>query len=123
MQCRLVNASVSGRSKKPYPLPKLYEILLRVHKLGLVQYEQTLISIKDVLLDTEVGCPMSRNCDHFMRSLNPDGRYFSCGPLNDDLEKSNEIDFESEVTKGEKFYLPIQSNFAYRVFVMAVKRK
>jgi radical SAM protein with 4Fe4S-binding SPASM domain len=109
-QCRLVYANASGRSGKPYPLSKLYQIFIEIHKLGLSQYEQTAISINEALNGMEIPCPMSRNCDQWMRSLNPDGRYFSCGPLNDDLDPNSELDFESEVIKGEAFYLPQQSN-------------
>lgn len=109
-QCRLVWASQSGKSTSVYPMAKLFKIMLDIWKLGLTKYEQTAVSISEKMGGVEVACPMSRNCDHWMRSLNPDGRYFSCGPLNDDLDKSNEINFENEVIKGDKFYLPIQSN-------------
>ncbi len=110
MQCRLVYANKSGLSGEPYPLSKLYKIFIKIWKLGLVEYEQTTLSIIDKLVGVEVACPLSRNCDHWMRSLNPDGRYFTCGPLNDDLDPENEIDFDKEVIKGEKFHLPMQMN-------------
>jgi radical SAM protein with 4Fe4S-binding SPASM domain len=109
-QCRLVWSAKSGRSGNVYPMSKLFKIMLDIWKLGLAEYEQTAVSISQKMIGLEIACPMSRNCDHWMRSLNPDGRYFSCGPLNDDLDPSNEIDFESEVVKGEKYHLPIQSN-------------
>jgi radical SAM protein with 4Fe4S-binding SPASM domain len=108
MQCRLVYANKSGLTGEPYPLSKLYKIFIQIWKLGLVEYEQTTLSIMDKILGVEVACPLSRNCDHWMRSINPDGRYFTCGPLNDDLDPDNEIDFESEVIRGEKFHLPLQ---------------
>jgi sulfatase maturation enzyme AslB (radical SAM superfamily) len=110
MQCRLVYASKSGRSGKPYPISKLYKIFVQIWKLGLAEYEQTALTISDKFLGIEVACPLSRNCDQHMRSLNPDGRYFTCGPLNDDLDVTNEIDFESEVMRGENFYTPLQLN-------------
>lgn len=109
IQCRLVYASMSGLESKPYPLSKLYSIFLQIWKMGLAKYEQTSLAISDKIYGLEGACPMSRNCDHWMRSLNPDGRYFTCGPFNDDLEPKNEIDFESEVVLGEKFHLPLQS--------------
>lgn len=109
IQCRLVYANMSGRSGKPYPLSKMYKIYLQIWKEGLAEYEQTSISISEKIFGLEGSCPLSRNCDHWMRSLNADGKYFSCGPLNDDLDVKNEIDFESEVVKGEKFYLPLQT--------------
>lgn len=109
-QCRLVWSVKSGRSGTVYPMSKLYKIILEIWRLGLTKYEQTAIAISEKIGGIEVACPMSRSCDHSMRSINPDGRYFSCGPLNDDLDVTNEISFESEVIKGEKFYLPIQSD-------------
>ena len=109
IQCRLVYENMSGLSGKPYPLSKMYQIYLEIWKLGLAEYEQTALSISEKIYGLESACPLSRNCDHWMRSLNPDGRYFSCGPLNDDLDIKNEIDFKSEVIKGEEFYLPLQS--------------
>jgi radical SAM protein with 4Fe4S-binding SPASM domain len=108
-QCRLVWTNMSGRQTNVYPMAKLYKIMLEIWRLGLAQYEQTAVSIGDKLNGFEISCPVSRNCDSWMRSLNADGRYFSCGPLNDDLDKTNEIDFNSEVVKGDKYYLPVQS--------------
>lgn len=108
MQCRLVYANKSGLESKPYPLSKLYEIFLEIWRKGLTEYEQTAFNISDKILGVEVACPLSRNCDSWMRSLNPDGRYFTCGPLNDDLDTDNEINFEDEVVTGEKFHIPIE---------------
>jgi radical SAM protein with 4Fe4S-binding SPASM domain len=113
-QCRLVWSNQSGRQNSVYPMAKLYKIMLEIWRLGLAEYEQTAISISDKLNGFEVSCPVSRNCDSWMRSLNADGRYFSCGPMNDDLDKTNEIDFNSEVVKGDKYYLPIQSVDSYQ---------
>lgn len=108
-QCRLVYASQSGRAGKPYPLSKLYKIFVEIWRKGLAEYEQTALTISDKIFGIEVACPLSRNCDHWMRSLNPDGRYFTCGPLNDDLDPIDEIDFDSEVKEGKRFHLPLQS--------------
>jgi len=114
-QCRLVWGVNSGKNTTTYPMSKLFKIMLEIWRKGLVQYEQTSVNISQKMNGLEVACPMSRNCDSWMRSLNPDGRYFSCGPLNDDLDKASEIDFESEVVKGEKFYQPLQKNIEYNV--------
>jgi radical SAM protein with 4Fe4S-binding SPASM domain len=107
-QCRLVWSNKSGKAASVYPMSKLFKIILELHKLGLTEYEQTALSVGDKMSGLVVACPMERYCDHWMRSLNPDGRYFSCGPLNDDLDVENEIDFKSEVEDGEKYYLPLQ---------------
>ncbi len=108
-QCRLVWTNASGKSTRPFPMAKLYRIMVQIWRMGLAQYEQTSLGISEKLRGLEISCPVSRNCDGSMRSLNPDGRYFSCGPLNDDLDPKNEIDFDSEVRRGEAFYLPIQT--------------
>lgn len=109
IQCRLVYQSMSGKSGDVYPISKLYKIMLEIHRLGLTEYEQTALSISDKIYGLEGACPVSRNCDSWMRSLNADGRYFTCGPLNDDLDVRNEIDFEKEVVRGEAFYTPLQT--------------
>lgn len=107
-QCRLVYANKSGKAGDTYPIGKMYQIYLTIWKMGLSEYEQTAYSIAETMNGFNVGCPLSRSCDSFMRSLNPDGRYFSCGPLNDDLDKDNEIDFKSEMNGA--FHTPIQSS-------------
>jgi radical SAM protein with 4Fe4S-binding SPASM domain len=99
---------MSGKSGEVYPISKLYRIMLKIHKLGLTEYEQTALSISDKIYGSAGACPVARDCDSWMRSLNADGRYFTCGPLNDDLDTRSEIDFESEVVKGEKFHTPLQ---------------
>lgn len=108
IQCRLVYQSMSGRAGDVYPISKLYEIILKIYKLGLAEFEQTALAISDKIYGLEGSCPVSRNCDSWMRSLNADGRYFTCGPLNDDLDTRDEIDFEQEVVKGKEFFTPLQ---------------
>jgi radical SAM protein with 4Fe4S-binding SPASM domain len=107
-QCRLVYQNKSGKGTTTYPVGKLYKIFVQIWRMGLAQYEQTAIAIAEKLNNMNVGCPIARNCDSFMRSLNPDGRYFSCGPLNDDLDVENEIDFKKEM-EGEQA-LPLQKS-------------
>ena len=113
-QCRLVYANKSGLTTEPYPLSKLYKIFLEIKDKGLAQYEQTTFTIMDKLSGIPVACPLSRQCDYTMRSINPDGRYFTCGPLNDDLDPINEINFESEVIEGKHFHLPLQMTQHYQ---------
>jgi radical SAM protein with 4Fe4S-binding SPASM domain len=107
-QCRLVYANKSGRSGDVLPVSEMTEIYIQIWKMGLSEYEQTCYSYSEKYRGIEVGCNMSRSCDSFMRSLNPDGRYFSCGPLNDDLDTENEIDFKKEMA-GE-FFTPIRKS-------------
>lgn len=117
-ECRLNYANKSGRSTKAYPLSKMYQIYLQAWKEGLLDYELTPLSISETLSGVDTGCPISRTCDFRMRSINPDGRYFTCGPFNDDLDESDEVDWESEVEKGEKFYTPLQNHKEYDVLKM-----
>lgn len=116
-QCRLVAANASGRQQKAYPISKMYKHYLEIYRKKLVPYEQTAIQLFDYMSGFGGGCDLSRTCDEQIRSLNPDGRFFSCGPMNDDLDPENEIDFESEVIRGEGMYIPIQS----RAFVRQLK--
>lgn len=107
-QCRLVYGAMSGRAGDVYPISKMIKIYIEIWKLGLSQYEESCYTVSEKLNNFNVGCNLARDCDSFMRSLNPDGRYFSCGPLNDDLDKENEIDFNKEMA-GE-FFKPIQKS-------------
>lgn len=107
-QCRLVYSSMSGKSKDVYPISKMIDIYIQIWKLGLSQYEESCFTVSEKISNVFVGCNLDRNCDSSMRSLNADGRYFSCGPLNDDLDKENEIDFNKEMT-GD-FFKPIQKS-------------
>lgn len=109
IQCRLVYQSMSGKAGEVYPISKLYKIMLEINRLGLTQYEQTALSISDKIYGLAGSCPVARDCDSWMRSLNADGRYFTCGPLNDDLDTRSEIDFEAEVIKGEAFHTPFKN--------------
>jgi radical SAM protein with 4Fe4S-binding SPASM domain len=43
-------------------------------------------------------CPQSRDCDSGIRTIQPDGDYYSCGSFGDDKDKS--IDFEYEMAGG-----------------------
>jgi radical SAM protein with 4Fe4S-binding SPASM domain len=113
-QCRLVAANASGKQQKAYPISKMYTHYIDIYRERLVEYEQTAIQLFDYMNGFGGGCDLSRTCDEQIRSLNPDGRYFSCGPMNDDLDPENEIDFEAEVVRGEGMFLPIQSRVETR---------
>lgn len=107
-QCRITYSSMSGRSGDVYPIAKMIDLYIQIWKLGLSEYEESCFTVSEKAKNVFVGCNLDRKCDSTMRSLNPDGRYFSCGPLNDDLDIENEIDFEREMA-GELFQ-PIQNS-------------
>lgn len=107
-QCRLVYAAMSGKAGDVYPIAKMISIYIQIWKLGLSDYEESCFTVSEKLKNVFVGCNLDRQCDSTMRSLNADGRYFSCGPLNDDLDKENEIDFGKEMA-GD-FFKPIQAS-------------
>lgn len=96
-QCRLVYANQSGRSGDVYPISNMIDIYIQIWKMGLSEYEQSCYMVSEKLSNIKVGCPIGRDCDTYMRSINPDGRYFSCGPMNDDLDVKHEIDFKKEM--------------------------
>lgn len=107
-KCRLTYAAMSGKSGDVYPISKMINIYLEIWKLGLSEYEESCFTVSEKLYNAKLSCNLDRKCDLSMRSLNPDGRYFSCGPLNDDLDVENEIDFDREMA-GE-FFTPIQKS-------------
>lgn len=107
-QCRLVYSAMSGKAGDVYPISKMIKIYIDIWKLGLSEYEESCFTVSEKVKNVFVGCNLDRYCDSSMRSLNADGRYFSCGPLNDDLDVENEIDFDAEMI-GE-LAKPIQAS-------------
>ncbi|RLA63449.1 MAG: hypothetical protein DRQ88_12435 [Epsilonproteobacteria bacterium] len=100
-QCALTWAVSSGLQKKPFLSAKMFKIYMDIYHQGLTEYEKTVYDLVKKVGGLDMACPMNRSCGHWMRSLNPDGRYFFCGPLNDDLDSRAELSFEDEIIKGK----------------------
>lgn len=101
-QCTLTWAVSSGKQHKPFLSAKMFKLYMDIYAEGLHDYEKTVFDLVKKVGGLGVACPMNRGCGHWMRSLNPDGRYFFCGPLNDDLDKRAELSFEDEIINGKE---------------------
>lgn len=92
---------IMGQEGKPYMLAKIYEIYVKIWKLGLFPWEYNTKQMMTRLSKGNTTCPQNRKCDGGIRTLQPSGDYYSCGAFGDDRLFS--IDFEKEMT-GPKIY-------------------
>ena len=106
VECKLNYAMASGDQTSPYILSKIYEIYVKIYKLGLAPWEFNTKQMMTRLATGNTSCPQSRKCDEGIRALNPGGDYYSCGAFGDDQDQS--IDFYKEMD-GE-FFTPLQDN-------------
>ena len=90
-----------GQEGKPYVLSKVYEIYVKIWKLGLTEWEYNTKQMVVRLKGLGTTCPQNRECDGGIRTLQPSGDYYSCGAFGDD--RSHSIDFKSEMN-GDKVY-------------------
>jgi radical SAM protein with 4Fe4S-binding SPASM domain len=106
VECKLNYAMSSGLQDKPYILGNIYKKYVEIYELGLSYWE---FNTKQMLKRIGTGhtiCPQSRECDSNIRALNPEGDYYSCGSIADDMQYP--ISFEEEVING-KFFRPLNS--------------
>lgn len=95
---------VMGQEGKPYVLADIYEIYVKIHQLGLTEWEFNTKQMVKRLRGNATICPQNRNCDEGIRALQPSGDYYSCGAFGDDRQYP--IDFKQEMS-GKKI-LPIR---------------
>lgn len=95
--CKLNYAQASGRQKDPFVPSKLWKIYLRIHDLGLMEWESNTKQILSGLSEATI-CPLARDCDEHIRAINPNGDMYSCGSFADDQDKA--IDYEDEIFNG-----------------------
>jgi radical SAM protein with 4Fe4S-binding SPASM domain len=105
VQCKLNYAMASGDQDKPYRLSKIYETYVKIHEQNLWEWEFNTKQMMTRLNNIANVCPQARNCDDHIRSLNPEGDYYSCGAMGDDKEYP--INFIKEVKEGG-FITPLQ---------------
>jgi radical SAM protein with 4Fe4S-binding SPASM domain len=96
--CKVNYAMASGDQDKPYLLAKIYEKYLDIWRAGLSDWEHNTQQMMVRLKGKPTICPQSRDCDSGIRTIQPDGDYYSCGSFGDDKDKS--IDFEYEMAGG-----------------------
>lgn len=105
--CKVNYAMASGIQSKPYMLAKIYEKYVEIWKAGLTDWEHNTQQMVKRLQGHATVCPQNRDCDSGIRTLQPEGDYYSCGAFGDDREKA--IDFEYEMSGGMEF--PLRSDF------------
>lgn len=105
--CKINYAMASGDQSSPYMLAKMYEHYVAIWKAGLSDWEHNTQQMVVRLKGAATICPQSRGCDSGIRTIQPEGDYYSCGAFGDDREKS--IDFEAEMAGG--FFTPLSDDF------------
>lgn len=104
VECKLNYAMASGEQSKPYQLSKIYKTYLEVYNEGLTEWEFNTKQMIERLTTGNTMCPQSRDCDSYIRAINPGGDYYSCGAFGDDMDKP--IDFDAEMY-GSKIFTPL----------------
>lgn len=99
------NGVVMGSVNNFFTKADLYEDYIKIIDAGLADYEYNCKQFVKKLKGIHTTCPMSRNCDSGIRTLHPDGSYYSCGAFGDD--RTHSIDFEEEMATG-RLQTPLQ---------------
>lgn len=105
--CKVNYAMASGDQSKPYRLSKIYEKYVEIWKAGLHPWEHNTTQMMKRLKGASTVCPQTRSCDSSIRTIQPEGDYYSCGAFGDDKDKS--IDFDYEMAGG--FSTPLSDDF------------
>ena len=104
--CKVNYAMASGSQSAPYRLSKIYERYIEIWKAGLSDWEHNTQQMLKRLRGSVTICPQARDCDSHIRTIQPEGDYYSCGAFGDDLDKS--IDFDYEMNGG--FTTPLKDD-------------
>ena len=106
VNCKLNYAMASGVQGTTLQLSKIYEIYVKIHDMGLAEWEWNTTQMMKRLGGGATTCPQNRDCDSGIRAFNPGGDYYSCGAFGDDMDYP--IDFKKEM-EGE-FFRPVSSD-------------
>ena len=106
--CKVNYAMASGSQSAPYQLSKIYEKYVEIWKAGLSDWEHNTQQMMVRLRGESTICPQTRTCDSGIRTLQPEGDYYSCGAFGDDLDKA--IDFDYEMSGG--FSTPLATDLS-----------
>ena len=104
--CKVNYAMASGEQDKPYMLSKRYEQYVKIWQAGLAEWEHNTQQMMGKIRGEAAVCPLTRTCDSHIRTIQPEGDYYSCGAFGDDKEKA--IDFDKEMA-GE-FFTPLANS-------------
>lgn len=105
--CKINYAMASGDQDAPYRLSKIYEQYIKIWEEGLADWEHNTQQMMTRLRGETTICPLSRSCDSNIRTIQPEGDYYSCGAFGDDKDKP--IDFEYEMSGG--FATPLSDSY------------
>lgn len=94
-----------GNVNTMYTQADMYKSYLDIYDAGLMEWESNTKQMVKRLRGHNTICPLARNCDGGIRSLQPGKTYYSCGSFGDDGEYP--IDFEKEMA-GE-FFTPLRN--------------
>ena len=89
-------AMASGEQDAPYMLSKVYEKYIEIWKAGLAPWEFNTSQMIKRLKKEHTICPQNRSCDSSIRTIQPEGDYYSCGAFGDDMDKA--IDFSCYIS-------------------------
>lgn len=95
-----------GNEGKQFILSDMYRIYVDIHDRGLMEWEYNTKQMAVKLRGEMTTCPLAKNCDQGIRTMQPSGRYYSCPALADD--DIHRISFDGEMA-GDK-YLPISND-------------
>lgn len=116
VECKLNYASASGNEVEVsggytmgninnlYTVGEMYRHYVAIWEAGLQQWEHNTRDVAKRLKGLSCSCPLARDCDQGLRTLQPGGGYYSCGHFGD-IQKYP-IDFKREMA-GELFH-PLQ---------------
>lgn len=93
-----------GNAGSTYVLSDIYEKYLLIHGAGLTDWEHNTQQMLKRMQKLPTTCPQTRECDSGIRTLQPGGKYYSCGAFGDD--GLYPIDREKEM--GGEFFRPLQ---------------
>lgn len=96
--------TLMGNAGTMYTQADIYEQYLKIYDAGLMEWEYNTKQMVKRLKHGNTTCPLARNCDEGIRSLQPGQGYYSCGAFGDDGEYP--IDFAKEMA-GE-FFTPLK---------------
>lgn len=99
-----VGKYVMGNINNLYTVGEMYRHYVTIWDAGLAEWEHNTREVAKKLKGLDTTCPLARECDTGIRTLQPGGGYYSCGHFGD-IQKYP-IDFKREMA-GE-FFRPLQ---------------
>lgn len=85
----------------------MYAHYVAIYDAGLMEWEYNTKQMARALAEQNTSCPLARDCDSGIRTLQPEQGYYSCGAFGDD--RTHAIDFEAEMA-GD-FFRPLSSDY------------